>query len=331
MSMRTQVMGAGCLALSILAAIPAAADTLTTCLSGRDMKTRAQACESAARDGRRPAVERARAFRESGRLRARAGAHEDAIGDFDAAIALDASDTRTFEQRALSRLALGRLQGALTDLSLAITRQPDAAQLRIERGYAYLVMGQADQAIIDFSAALAIEPRNAVALNNRGLAWRKKNNAVRARADYTAAIAVSPTYAQAYVNRAYLAEAEGNKKAAIADFEQALLFDPKHRGALAGLGRLGVAAAGAISARHAGEGKQLVETLCSRCHAVSEKGESPNPAAPAFRDLKRRYPLLALREPITRGIVAPHAEMPSFALNPGDVDRIVAYVNTLAR
>jgi hypothetical protein len=59
------------------------------------------------------------------------------------------------------------------------------------------------------------------------------------------------------------------------------------------------------------------------------EGTSPNSKAPEFRNLHRRHRLLSLREPITRGIAAPHDWMPRFALSEVDVDMIVACINSL--
>ena len=55
----------------------------------------------------------------------------------------------------------------------------------------------------------------------------------------------------------------------------------------------------------------------------------PIAIAPAFRVLQQRHPVLTLREPLSRGIAAPHDEMPKFALADADVDKIVAYINSL--
>ena len=78
------------------------------------------------------------------------------------------------------------------------------------------------------------------------------------------------------------------------------------------------------------EGKALVEQHCSGCHAVGASGASPNKKAPEFRNLHARHPNLALREPLSRGIAAPHDEMPKFALSGPEIDTIVAYINSLS-
>ena len=45
--------------------------------------------------------------------------------------------------------------------------------------------------------------------------------------------------------------------------------------------------------------------------------------------MQQRHPILALREPLSRGIAAPHDEMPKFKLADADIDKIVAYINSL--
>jgi mono/diheme cytochrome c family protein len=77
-------------------------------------------------------------------------------------------------------------------------------------------------------------------------------------------------------------------------------------------------------------GKLLAERNCAWCHAVGQTGDSPNARAPRWRDLHKRHPIQALREPLTRGILRPHDEMPKFELTDPEIDTIVAYINSLA-
>ena len=76
-------------------------------------------------------------------------------------------------------------------------------------------------------------------------------------------------------------------------------------------------------------GKALAQKNCAWCHAIGKTGDSPNPRAPAWRHLHKRHPILALRDPLTRGIARPHDEMPNFKLTDEEVDTIVAYINSL--
>jgi mono/diheme cytochrome c family protein len=85
----------------------------------------------------------------------------------------------------------------------------------------------------------------------------------------------------------------------------------------------------AESEAFAQKGKALAEKNCSWCHAVGSEGDSPNPKAPQFRNLQSRHPLLTLRAPLSRGVAAPHDQMPGFKLTNSEIDEIVAYINSL--
>ena len=154
----------------------------------------------------------------------------------------------------------------------------------------------------------------------------------KAIADYSAAIQLNPVYALAYNNRGYVYEARGDKRAAAADFRRALALDPALVGAKNGLKRLGEPeAVAAESDKLIAQGKVLAEKNCAWCHAIGPTGDSPNSRAPRWRDLSNRHPVLALREPLTRGIARPHDEMPKFELSDQEIDTIVAYINSLSR
>lgn len=309
--------------------IGAEAAPYSECIKARDSDQRLKACEAVIRDKQATNEQRARAHRERGSLLAEAGSHADAVKDFTQALQLEPKDARAFESRGLAYLVLGEHGGAIDDLTSAINLAAASSRLFTVRGYVHLVAGAVDLAIADFDKALELTPKDAVALNNRGLAYRRKGDVQRALADYEAAISVRPTYALAHANRGYALEVLGRTKDAIEAFENALKIDPNLSGASAALSRLGQPEAQAKARSIAGEGKTLATLLCSRCHAIDDKSASPHPGAPPFRSLHTRYPLLELSEPITRGIAAPHKDMPAFALTDADIDRIIAFVNTL--
>ncbi len=116
-------------------------------------------------------------------------------------------------------------------------------------------------------------------------------------------------------------EAKGDKKAAAADFRRALSLDPSLVGAKNGLKRLGEPQTVSVeSDKLIAQGRALAEKNCAWCHAIGKTGDSPNPRAPPWRDIYKRHPILALRDPLTRGIARPHDEMPKFELT-DDEDR----------
>jgi cytochrome c len=73
-------------------------------------------------------------------------------------------------------------------------------------------------------------------------------------------------------------------------------------------------------------GWRFVRVYCSRCHAIDQAGESPLAAAPLFRALQLKYPVADLQRPLANGV---HQVMPRFQLEAGQVEDIMAYLNTL--
>lgn len=319
-------------AIIAAACSPALADPLEDCARGRDAPARIAACTEIIKGASHSRAEKAQAHRNRGQARAAAGALEAAIADFSEALRLDPADAAAMAARGHARLGKGEIDAAIADLAGAVQLQPGNPAYLAGRGYARLVKGEPDHAISDLNEAIRLNPKLASSYNNRGLAWRKKGDIERAIEDFSAAIALNPSYAVAYNNRGYAYEAKGLKGEAIADFKRALNIDRSLVGAAVALKRL--KAPGMLAAesdRLVREGQGLVEAHCSRCHAVGLTGQSPNLNAPAFRSLHRRHPVLALREPLSRGIAAPHDVMPQFVLPDQEVDKIIAYINSLSR
>jgi mono/diheme cytochrome c family protein len=76
-------------------------------------------------------------------------------------------------------------------------------------------------------------------------------------------------------------------------------------------------------------GALLVQRYCAGCHAVKRTGQSPNPAAPAFRDLNMRYHIDDLAEALAEGILTGHPAMPEFKFPPRDVKAVLAYLKSI--
>ena len=78
-------------------------------------------------------------------------------------------------------------------------------------------------------------------------------------------------------------------------------------------------------------GRALAEANCARCHAIGATGSSALAGAPAFRDLRRRYPVEQLAEALAEGIVTGHPAMPEFRMEARQIADFLAYLNTLGR
>jgi tetratricopeptide (TPR) repeat protein len=326
--MRAWVVASFCLGVTAQTAL---ADTLADCSQARNADLRLRACSEILANTAATPENMALAYRNRGNARADAGANEQAKADFDHAIALRATDAANFAGRARAKLGLQDLPGAIADYSEAIRIAPGNTSLYLGRGHVHYVRGDQIGAIADFTEAIRLNPESASAYNRRGLAHRRAGELAQAIEDYTSAIAINPIYALAYNNRGYAHEAQGRKEDAIADFQSALLLDPSLIGARDGLVRLGIPSSWlAQTEARVKEGKALVEQNCKDCHAVGTQGASPNKKAPEFRTLHERHPSIALREPLSRGIAAPHDEMPKFALSGPQIDAVVAYINSLS-
>lgn len=79
----------------------------------------------------------------------------------------------------------------------------------------------------------------------------------------------------------------------------------------------------------ADRGQELVLKNCGQCHATGTTGASPNPAAPLFRDLHKRYPIDSLGEALAEGIMVGHPQMPEFKFSPEDVNAISDYLTRI--
>lgn len=90
-----------------------------------------------------------------------------------------------------------------------------------------------------------------------------------------------------------------------------------------------LAATGGATAEPRPRGEVLLQRHCSRCHAVGAKGESPEPAAPALRELHRRYEPEALSEALSEGLLTGHPLMPEFRFPPDDVRAIIRYLESI--
>lgn len=88
-------------------------------------------------------------------------------------------------------------------------------------------------------------------------------------------------------------------------------------------------AAGAADAQSVARGQTLTARYCGGCHAVGTSGKSPEPAAPPFRELYKRYDPEQLGEALGEGLLSGHPLMPEFRFPPKDVQSIVLYLKSI--
>jgi len=95
---------------------------------------------------------------------------EQAIKDYDQALAIDPRLAEAFSERGSAYLALNRIDLAIADCSQAIQINPNNAAYHYNCGNAYWHGKLTEQAIAHFSEAIRLQPQFALAYMNRGLA-----------------------------------------------------------------------------------------------------------------------------------------------------------------
>jgi mono/diheme cytochrome c family protein len=77
-------------------------------------------------------------------------------------------------------------------------------------------------------------------------------------------------------------------------------------------------------------GKALLQSLCSRCHAIGPAGASPHPDAPAFRTFgDHRLYDDDFAQRLQTGLSAIHKDMPTFRFGAADADAVLYYLKTI--
>jgi tetratricopeptide (TPR) repeat protein len=88
------------------------------------------------------------------------GQYDQAVSDYNRAIALKPDLAMAYEARANAYYKLRQYDWAITDYNRAIALMPDNAEPFGNRGNAYLAMFRPDKAIVDYTKALKLDPAN---------------------------------------------------------------------------------------------------------------------------------------------------------------------------
>ena len=85
----------------------------------------------------------------------------------------------------------------------------------------------------------------------------------------------------------------------------------------------------ALDRQAAARGAAIAEGVCASCHAVGSSGVSPYAAAPPFRDVVARRSLDDIETAMAQGLVTTHPAMPPFTFRAGEIDDLIAYLETV--
>ena len=146
----------------------------------------------------------ARDFYLRGRSESAAGRCEEALSDFNQAIALDPKSGAAFNSRGNEYFRLGDYERAIADYNEAVFLDPNPSVVYCNRAGAWLACGEIEIAIDDYSEAIERNPKYAAAYFGRANAWTTDAKYTPALADYRVAIRLDPQFAEAFDNLAWL-------------------------------------------------------------------------------------------------------------------------------
>ena len=120
--------------------------------------------------------------------------YQRAIQDFDQAITLDVKNAWTFAQRALAYRHLNKYGQAIVDFNHTIVLNPNFAWAYGQRGKTYQLLKNYPQAIQDCDQAIKLNARNAWAFAQRGLTYLWLNEVSQAQADFVRSWEIDPKH-----------------------------------------------------------------------------------------------------------------------------------------
>jgi tetratricopeptide (TPR) repeat protein len=163
----------------------------------------------------------------SGYMLSRRSEYDAAIADYDAALALNASDAWALGDRGISYFYKGDEARARTDFDAALAIDPHASVAFNGRGLLALNAHDYDGAIAALSAAITSDPKDEFAFEMRAQAYWRTGKPQQALADYGEAIQQKPTEIALYGYRAALLRQEGRKSEAIQQAQLVIAANPK--------------------------------------------------------------------------------------------------------
>ncbi|MDH2429739.1 tetratricopeptide repeat protein [Sphaerisporangium sp. TRM90804] len=159
---------------------------------------------------------------DRGNLLFRMGRLDEALAEYDAAIGLSPPLPEGYYNRAQLRLATGDLTGARADLDHVLELDPGYLDAYINRAGLLLELGLDGQARQDVAAGLAIAPGDPHLSCVLGQLESAAGGVEQARAAFDAAVAGAPGLAAAWASRGVLCYETGDLQGAVADLTRAV-------------------------------------------------------------------------------------------------------------
>jgi tetratricopeptide (TPR) repeat protein len=134
----------------------------------------------------------AQAYAAHGQALARSGKTEQALAEFDKAIAIDPHCAEGLYNRGLLYQGEKQHQLAIDDFTSANGLTPQRAEPLLGRAISYLAIDKVKEATADLDEAAQADPHNAQIWTTRGVAYERLGDKAKAAASYGHAINISP-------------------------------------------------------------------------------------------------------------------------------------------
>jgi tetratricopeptide (TPR) repeat protein len=178
----------------------------------------------------------AKAYSNIGLALASRGRFDEAIVQYRKALVIQPSSAIAHCNLAIALMACGQGNQAIAHYQKALEIRPDFVEVRLNLADALEARGQIDQAIEQYRQALQLEPANAEAHYNLGNALSARGQADQAITQYQMAVRIEPSFAKAHYNLANILLGRREVDRAIEQYEQALRIAPDFAEAHSNLG-----------------------------------------------------------------------------------------------
>jgi len=134
----------------------------------------------------------AQGYATRGQVLAKSGRSEEALAEFERALALDPYNVEALYGRGLIYQGEKKHQQAIEDFSAANGLKPQQIEPLLARANSYLALDKAKEAASDLDEAVQADPNNAPAWSARGVTYERLGDKAKASASYGRALALRP-------------------------------------------------------------------------------------------------------------------------------------------
>ncbi len=161
------------------------------------------------------------AYNNRGKVLIDMGRLDEAIADFDRAVAMNPFFHKAYYNRGFVFDKMGRFDEAIADFDKAIASNPSFREAYYNRGLTYNKTGLFGKAIESFTKSLEIDPNDVDAYVSRGISYALVGRNDRAFEDFDKAVRLDQNHGPAYFSRGKLSLNQGNRELAMLDFQKA--------------------------------------------------------------------------------------------------------------